>query len=188
MLGELFGEAWETWAYPCSASLGKLGGLGEAWGMLGNTLGRLGRGWGRLGECLGSAPGRLGEAWGGLGRLGEGFGAAWETWGGLFYRCSASLGKLGRLGEAWEGWGNAWGPRITTKTRITPCHNSTSVLHCCKCASTAANRSDARSKPVCNGPRIATITRITPCHNFTFLINTHIHNPFFCYVYTRLKS
>ena len=160
--------------------------------MLGNTLGRLGRGWGRLGECLGSASGRLGEAWGGLGRLGEGLGNAW----GMLRGCLGDLGRLvlsmlglsGEAWEAWESWGNAWGPRITTKTRITPCHNSTSVLHCCKCASTAANRSDARSKPVCNGPRIATITRITPCHNFTFLINTHIHNPFFCYVYTRLKS
>ena len=53
-------------AWGGSASLGKLGRLGEGWGMLGeylgeawggmlgNALGRLGEGWGRLGESLGN--------------------------------------------------------------------------------------------------------------------------------------
>ena len=57
LLGRL-GEACST--YRCSASLGKLGSLGEAWGMLGEYFGgaMLGR---VLWGCRGNASGRLGE-------------------------------------------------------------------------------------------------------------------------------
>ena len=63
MLGECFGEAWGGLFFPRSASLGKLGKLGEAWGMLGNASGRLGEAWG----MLGNSSGRVGEAWTSLG-------------------------------------------------------------------------------------------------------------------------
>ena len=70
------------------ASLGKLGMLGEAWGMLGNDSWRLWEAWGMLGNALG----RLGDAWGrleefcvnALGSLGEAWGILGnEAWGGL---------------------------------------------------------------------------------------------------------
>ena len=95
MLGECFGEAWETWRglfYPCSPLWGSLGGawggLGNAWEYFRVARGRLGKAWGMLGECFG-------EAWGGLGRLGER-----EAWGRLGECLGNASGLLGRLGEA----------------------------------------------------------------------------------------
>ena len=75
-LGEGLGNAWGMlWGglcreasgrsfYPRSASLGKLGRPGAAWGGLWNAWERFGEAWG----MLGNASGRFGEAWGGLGK------------------------------------------------------------------------------------------------------------------------
>ena len=94
MLGEPFGEdyvrrdARGRLFYPRSATLGKLGRPGAAWGGLWNAWERFGEAWG----MLGNASGRLGEAWGGLGK----------AWGML---CECFGEGLGR--NAWEFFGEA---------------------------------------------------------------------------------
>ena len=94
VLGKSLGEAWGGLGglfCPCSASLGKLGRLGAAWGGLGNAWERFGEAWGMFGNASGGS-GRLGEAWG---RLGECFvNASGKAWGGMLGNSSGRLGPL----------------------------------------------------------------------------------------------